>query len=141
MKAYDCENRVFARRKQPMAMDDSVALANKLFAHFGVEPIVVRRTWQKGRSGSHFWHAHNDRPVFISLGSHAPDWIVCHEVAHYVAHCRAGSTTTNNDGKRTGHDKAWASIYVEAVRLAIGDTYADRLARAFAKAKLKVASR
>lgn len=137
MKAYQAEDRVFARRKSPLSMVDSLDLAAKLFAHFGVEPITVRRSLQKGGNASRFHHPFKGRPAYISLGSHAQDWIVCHEVAHYVAWCRSGNSATEGVSIRDGHGVGWAEAYVEAVRLAIGDTYAARLQNAFTRARLR----
>lgn len=137
MKAYDVEDRVFGRRKQPLSMVDSLDLASKLFAHFGVEPIEVKRSRQKQRGASFFGHPFKGRPAFIRLASHAPDWVVCHEVAHYVDWCRVGNDATTDNGARTGHTPGWAALYVEAVRLTISETYADRLRAGFAKARLR----
>lgn len=129
MKAYAIEDAVFSRRNKPLTMQEARDLAAKLFAHFGVEPIVVKRAVGTAgqRSSSHFWHPHKERPARIHLDILAPDWIICHEVAHYVNFTRGAK----------GHGKAWAAIYVEAVRVVISDTYANRLEAKFAKGGLR----
>jgi hypothetical protein len=129
MRGYDAERRVFARRRQLMTMDEARSMAAKLFAHFGVEPINVRRTIRQHphrKAGSWFWHGTPSKPPRIALDLEAPDWVVCHEVAHYVVWLQG----------KTGHGRPWAAAYVEAVRVAITPSYADRLERAFQRCGL-----
>lgn len=133
MRAYDAENRVFARRKTPLTMDEARDLAGKLFAHFGVEPIVVKRTIRRHphrAGGSWFRHPYKGKPGWIALDLIAPDWVVCHEVAHYAAWEMHGHAIER------GHGHRWAALYVEAVRVRISQTYADRLTNAFIRVGL-----
>lgn len=110
-------------------MQEARDLADKLFAHFGVEPILVQRTQRRDAYGSWFWHPWKGRPARIHLSNEAPDWIVCHEVAHYVAWDSARQLA--DDGfapfRNPGHGREWATVYVEAVRVAISEHYAHRL--------------
>jgi hypothetical protein len=136
MRGYTAENRVFKRRRTPILLTDARGMAAMLFHHFGVEHIEVNRARggtrqfsSRSYGGSHYWHAHLFRPAWISIGGGAPDWHVCHEVAHHVA--------TTRVGEKHGHGNIWAGIYVEAVRVAIGETYARRLLKAMLTEGLK----
>lgn len=131
MRAYEAEDAVFRRRRHPLSMQESRDLAAKLFAHFGVEPILVQRTRTAGRTGSWFFHPHKGKPARIHLDDAAPDWIVCHEVAHYVVwdRERLRRELSGDRARNPGHGVEWATVYVEAVELVISEHYAGRLAR------------
>jgi len=126
MRGYRAEAQAFASRRRALSMQEARDLAARLFDHFDVDPIVVQRVRspRPGGNGSWFWHPHKGRPAKIHLDVEAPDWIVCHEVAHYVAFER---------NPREGHGREWAAIYVEAVRVVISEHYADRLHRAMVR--------
>lgn len=117
MRGYDAERPVFRRRRRALTMAEAREVAAKLFAHFGLPPIRVDRTNASARGGSWYWEPYKDRPPRIRLDQLAPDWVVCHEVAHYVADMLGDS----------GHGNTWAGAYVEAVRVAITPSYARRL--------------
>jgi hypothetical protein len=116
-----------------LSMQEARDLAARLFDHFDVEPIVVQRPQHGGtRSGMYFYpRSRSGKPARIELRDDAPDWMVCHEVAHHVAH---------NRGHR-GHGPEWAAIYVEAVEAVISEPYADRLHRAMTREGLVPAER
>lgn len=139
MRAYEIEDRVFARRRTPLSMQEARDLAGKLFAHFGVEPILVQRNRRGGRGATYRGRIPDylglpGRAPRIDLCNEAADWLVCHEVAHHVAASRG--LVRRESGSRTWHGPVWAAIYVEAVRVGITESYADRLAAAFARGGL-----
>lgn len=138
IRGYQAEDSVFRgkRRRPALSMQDARDLADKLCAHFGVEPIYVLRTRRRHpmrEGGSWFYPGTDTTPPRIALDLDAADWIVCHEVAHYVNDVRA----TAAGRKRTGHDRRWAAVYVEACEVSgMPPTYPKRLRAAFIRAGL-----
>lgn len=134
MRAYDAEREVFRRRTKAMTMADARDLAAKLCAHFGVPPLLVQRNRQgEPNWGSTYWWGARSwyrdgtgRAPRIHLAETAPDWLVCHEVAHHVATCRVDMPAEGRP-RNPGHGPAWQRLYVEAVELAISAHYARRL--------------
>ena len=125
MRGYRAEGKVFARRRRALSMQEARDLAGLLFDHFDVDPIVVQRPQHGGtRRGFYFYpRPRSGTPARIELRDDAPDWMVCHEVAHHVAFDR---------GHR-GHGPEWAAIYVEAVEEFISEPYGARLHRAMVR--------
>lgn len=121
MRAYDVEDRVFRRRRTRLEMAEARDIADRLCAHFGVPPILVMRTRDHAR-GSWYYPSNGKRPPHIALRWDAPDWLVCHEFAHYVA---------DITGSDRGHGRAWAAIYVDAVDFIISAWYGRRLYNGF----------
>jgi hypothetical protein len=128
VRAYEGERLVFKRRCTPLSMQETRDLADKLFAHFGVEPIHVMRTRRQHphwKARSWYWPGHGAKLPRLAIDLDASDWVVCHEVAHYVSDVRKCDR---------GHGRAWAAIYVEAVRVAMpGTRYGDRLEAGYRK--------
>ncbi len=62
----------------------------------------------------------------ITIGRHAPEWIVYHEMAHALADTH-------------GHDARFRGAYLFVVREQLGDYWAQRLEIAFRREKLAVA--
>ena len=74
-----------------------------------------------------FFRTEKDPLGKIRLLRPVPDWIVVHEVAHYVAWYKWCGGERLCD---PGHNASWASLYVEGVAAVIGTGYAKRLAKA-----------
>lgn len=62
----------------------------------------------------------------ITIGRHAPEWIVYHEMAHALAGTH-------------GHDARFRGAYLAVVREELGDYWAQRLEISFRREKLAVA--
>lgn len=126
MRAYDVENRVFARRRTRLEMAEARAIADRLCDYFGVPPVLVMRTRDHAR-GSWYYPGNGKRPPHIALRWDAADWLVCHEVAHHVVTVH---------GSDRGHGVAWAAAYVDAVDLIVGAWYGRRLYNGFVNVDL-----
>lgn len=129
MRAYEVERRVFARRRTRLEMDDARLLADTLCDLFAVPRIHVLRNRNQWGYGSWFYPPRGGKPALVALSWQAPDWVVCHEVAHWVTWYQG-----HRRGRECGHGHEWALRYCIAVGAAISDTYAVRLARAMEKA-------
>ena len=120
-RTYETERKVFGKGYEPVSILEARDIADKLCAEFGKPPVQVDRSRNRNSGErSWFWYPTEKHPNGrIALGTTAPVWIVCHEVAHYLNY------------PSRGHRKDWKIKYVECVRIVLGDLTARRLHRAF----------
>lgn len=126
MRAYSAERRVFKRAKRvPADINLARTVVERLCTYFG-DPIIpkVRRIHgQRGfrHDGGTYYRPNSAHPTgLITLGDHAPLWVVVHEAAHHLSR-----------GTDRGHGPQFARTMVECSRVVLGRYYANRLQREF----------
>jgi hypothetical protein len=137
VKVYNTEReeQVFARRMKTISLAEARGIADRLFEHFDVAPVAIILKPRKRECGAddartyayYSTPSKKDPLGRIRLLRPVPDWIIAHEVAHYVAWCK---WCGGEWGCEPSHNQVWAEVYVEAVGVVIGEGYAERLARA-----------
>jgi hypothetical protein len=128
------EEAVFTRRMTPITTKQAREIATRLFEHFDVPPIGLTLKPRKRECTAAdtrvyaYWLMPTKKEPLgrIRLLRACPDWIICHEVAHYVAWYKWCNGERHCD---PSHNSVWAETYVEAVAIAIGPGYAKRLAK------------
>lgn len=123
-KTYEAERGVFGWKAESVSILEARDIADKICADFGQPPPLIKRSQNRNsKDKSWYWHPNDKYPNGrIALGTTAPAWIVCHEVAHYL---------NEQLGGKRGHGKDWKRIYVRCVQLTLGDRLSGRLHRAF----------
>lgn len=131
-RAYDIEDAVFGGRfhklrenREGLTVEEQRSIVVKILTQLdrlAPMPTVVRK---RGELSLDSWAQREENKIF--MGAYAGPVVVCHELAHLLAPPKS----------ETGawHSKQWEDAYVTCVRLGISDFHADRLAKAFEKAR------
>lgn len=139
--AYSIEEAVFSGRfsrlrKMPegMTVADQRAIVQKIYDRiptFFLTDEMPKVERHGGRLSINSWA--RPREHRIVMGALAGPAMVCHEVAHLIAPPKS----------ETGawHSQLWEHAYVMCVEIAIGSYHAQRLAKAFTKARKPSSSR
>jgi hypothetical protein len=124
-KTYEAERTVWNGPKARKHNERlSLVEARRLMALFDLRDWSVKKT-DSGRHASGGATYHSTRT--ITFGTHAPWWMMLHEIAHALS--------THEDG----HNDVYRRNYVHVVRVALGDWWANRLVVAFREHGLPVA--
>ena len=129
--AYAVERSVFSgkfkthhTRHEGMSLDEQRLIVDRLVAHFGIEPIAIKRHGGRPSIASHA----SPEGRTVVMGALAGAAIVCHEVAHIL-----DGRPNKKEGDGYWHGPSWQAQFVACVRVILGDWHGDRLEKAFAK--------